>query len=154
MLCQFIMYSRVNQPCIHIYPLFLGFPSHLDRHGALSRVLCAIQLIFINYLFYRYQCVYNNLPIHPTPRFPPWYPSSCSLYLCLQSCFANKFFYTIFLPGEGNGNPLQCSCLENPMDRGAWWAISPWGRKELDMTDRLTYIPFSQIPQVNIHVSI
>ena len=25
-------------------------------------------------------------------------------------------------PGEGHGNPLQCSCLENPMDRGAWWA--------------------------------
>jgi len=24
--------------------------------------------------------------------------------------------------GEGNGNLLQCSCLENPMDRGAWWA--------------------------------
>ena len=23
---------------------------------------------------------------------------------------------------EGNGNPLQCSCLENPRDRGAWWA--------------------------------
>ena len=26
------------------------------------------------------------------------------------------------IPGEGNGNPLQYSCLENPMDRGAWWA--------------------------------
>ena len=26
-------------------------------------------------------------------------------------------------PGEGNGNALQYSCLENPMDRGAWWAI-------------------------------
>ena len=26
-------------------------------------------------------------------------------------------------PGEGNGNPLQYSCLENPMDRGDWWAI-------------------------------
>ena len=25
-------------------------------------------------------------------------------------------------PGEGNGNPLQYSCLGNPMDRGAWWA--------------------------------
>jgi len=25
-------------------------------------------------------------------------------------------------PGERNGSPLQCSCLENPMDRGAWWA--------------------------------
>ena len=25
--------------------------------------------------------------------------------------------------GEGNGNALQCSCLENPRDRGAWWAV-------------------------------
>ena len=25
-------------------------------------------------------------------------------------------------PGEGNGNPIQNSCLRNPMDRGAWWA--------------------------------
>ena len=25
-------------------------------------------------------------------------------------------------PGEGNDNPLQYSCLDNPMDRGAWWA--------------------------------
>ena len=28
-------------------------------------------------------------------------------------------------PREGNGNPLQLSCLENPMDRGAWWATVP-----------------------------
>ena len=27
-------------------------------------------------------------------------------------------------PGEGNGKPLQYSCLENPMDRGAWWATA------------------------------
>ena len=27
-----------------------------------------------------------------------------------------------YLDGEGNGNPLQYSCLENPMDSGAWWA--------------------------------
>ena len=26
-------------------------------------------------------------------------------------------------PGEGNGNPLQYSCQENPMDRGTWWAV-------------------------------
>ena len=37
--------------------------------------------------------------------------------------------------GEGNGNPLQYSCLENPMDRGAWWT-SPWGPKESDTTER------------------
>ena len=32
-------------------------------------------------------------------------------------------------PGEGNGNPLQYSCLENPMDRGAWWATVHWVTK-------------------------
>ena len=36
-------------------------------------------------------------------------------------------------PGEGNGNPLQYSCLENPMDGGAW---CPWGHKELDTTEQ------------------
>ena len=37
-------------------------------------------------------------------------------------------------PGEGNGNPLQYSCLGNPMDRGAWWAIVHGVTKESDMT--------------------
>ena len=31
--------------------------------------------------------------------------------------------------GEGNGNPLQYSCLEHPMDRGAWWATVHGVRK-------------------------
>ena len=37
-------------------------------------------------------------------------------------------------PGEGNGSPLQYSCLGNPMDRGAWWAIVLEVAKESDMT--------------------
>ena len=37
-------------------------------------------------------------------------------------------------PGEENGNPLQYSCLGNPMDRGAWQAIIHGVTKELDMT--------------------
>ena len=32
------------------------------------------------------------------------------------------FHFSISCIGEGNGNPLQCSCLENPRDGGAWWA--------------------------------
>ena len=32
------------------------------------------------------------------------------------------FHFSPSCTGEGNGNPLQCSCLENPRDRGAWWA--------------------------------
>ena len=42
-------------------------------------------------------------------------------------------------PGEGNGNPLQYSCLENSMDRGAWRSTVHGGPKELDMTERLTH---------------
>ena len=32
------------------------------------------------------------------------------------------FQFSLSCIGEGNGNPLQCSCLENPRDGGAWWA--------------------------------
>ena len=37
-------------------------------------------------------------------------------------------------PGEGNGNPLQYSCLKNPMDRGAWWATVPRVPEESETT--------------------
>ena len=40
-------------------------------------------------------------------------------------------------PGGGNGNPLQYSCLENPMDRGAWWAIVHGFAKSQTHTHRL-----------------
>ena len=45
-------------------------------------------------------------------------------------------------PGEGNGNPLQYSCLENPMDGGTWLqsiGYSPWGCKESDTTEWLHF---------------
>ena len=44
--------------------------------------------------------------------------------------------------GEGNGNPFQYSWLENSKDRGDWWVYSPWGCKELHMTERLTFSLF------------
>ena len=47
------------------------------------------------------------------------------------ACSAGDLGYILGMgrsPGEGNGNPLQCSCLENPMDRGAW-RDSPQGCK-------------------------
>ena len=46
-------------------------------------------------------------------------------------------------PGVGNGNPLQCSCLENPVDRGAWWATVHWvaetGTQLSDWAQHSTY---------------
>jgi len=44
-------------------------------------------------------------------------------------------------PGEENGTPLQYSCLENPMDRRAWWSC-----KELDMTEQLSTHTNTEIP--------
>ena len=41
-------------------------------------------------------------------------------------------------PGEENGNPLQYSCLENPMDRGAWW-VTVHGVTEWDTTERVHF---------------
>ena len=50
-----------------------------------------------------------------------------STVLCCSSCLSSCHCYHASALccccfGEGNGNPLQCSCLENPGDRGAWWA--------------------------------
>ena len=67
---------------------------------------------------------------HPTPVLLPW--KSCgwrSLVGC--SSWGRKesdtterlhFHFSLSCVGEGNGHPLQCSCLENPRDGGAWWA--------------------------------
>ena len=45
------------------------------------------------------------------------------------------FHFSLSCIGEGNGNPLQCSCLENPKDGGAWWAAVYGGRTESDTTE-------------------
>ena len=47
-------------------------------------------------------------------------------------------------PGEGNGKPLQYSCLKNPMDGGAWQGYSPWGCKDSNTTEGL-HFPFFQM---------
>ena len=48
----------------------------------------------------------------------------CNPCGCYESDMAEwlHFHFSLSCIGEGNGNPLQCSCLENPRDRGIWWA--------------------------------
>ena len=48
--------------------------------------------------------------------YSPWGRKESDTAECLH------FHFSLSCIGEGNGNPLQCSCLENPRDRGAWWA--------------------------------
>ena len=56
------------------------------------------------------------------------------------------FRFSLSCIGEGNGNPLQCSCLENPRDGGAWWAAiygvaqSQTRRKRLSSSSSRTVI--------------
>ena len=45
------------------------------------------------------------------------------------------FHFSFSCIGEGNGNPLHCSCLENPRDRGSLVGCRLWGRTELDTTE-------------------
>ena len=80
MLCQFLLYNKVNQLFVCISPLFwVSFPFRSPQ-GIEESFLCQTIGSYC-YLFYTQQCVHA---------------------------------------GEGHGNPLQCSCLENPADRGAW----------------------------------
>ena len=67
---------------------------------------------------------------HPTPVLLPGKShgrrslEGCSPWGCEVSDTTEQlhFHFSLSCIGEGNGNPLQSSCLENPRDRGAWWA--------------------------------
>ena len=54
----------------------------------------------------------------------PWTEVGCSPWGCKESDTTEQlhFCFSLSCIGEGNGNPLQCSCLDNSRDRGAWWA--------------------------------
>ena len=67
---------------------------------------------------------------HPTPVLLPGKSHGrrslvgCSPWGCEESDMTEQLHchFSLSCIGEGNGNPLQCSCLENPRDGGAWWA--------------------------------
>ena len=67
---------------------------------------------------------------HPTPALLPGKSHGRRSLVGCSPCGLEEwdlterlhFHFSLSCIGEGNGNPLQCSCLENPRDGGAWWA--------------------------------
>ena len=73
-----------------------------------------------------------------------WPVCSLGKTLLAFACFilskAKLAYYSTISCAEGNGNPLQSCCLENPLDRGAWWA-TVHGVTELNTTEWLIHTP-------------
>ena len=100
--CCFLSNLNMNQPEVCIYPLPLEPPSPLSWRRRW----------------------------HPTPVLLPGESHGrrslvgCSPWGREESNTTERlhFHFSLACIGEGNGNPLQCSCLENPRDRGACWA--------------------------------
>ena len=78
----------------------------------------------------RLKCTLLRRQWHPTPVLLPGGSHGqrslvgCSPWGHWESDTTERlhFHFSLSCIGEGNGNPLQCSCLENPRDGGAWWA--------------------------------
>ena len=78
--------------------------------------------------------------------FDPWSGTSCSPWARQESDTTERlhFHFSLSCIGEGNGNPLQCFCLENPWDRGAWWAAVCGVAQSRTRLKRLPSLGFSR----------
>ena len=101
---------------------------------------------------------------HPAPVLLPgkshgWRSLvDCNPWGCKESDMTEwlHFHFSLSCIGEGNGNPHKCSCLENPRDRGAWWAAisgvtqsQTWLKRLSSSSSRLTSQYFRQLNSGN-----
>ena len=96
-------------------------------------------MVLLIYLLHNWSEFHDYLSVWPYIRRRQWHPTPVLLpgkshgWRSLEGCSPwgrwgsdtterLHFHFSLSCIGEGNGNPLQCSCLENPRDGGAWWA--------------------------------
>ena len=80
--------------------------------------------------YHRVEEISRRRQWHPTPVLLPGKSHGRRSLVGCSPCGREEsdmterlhFHFSLSCIGEGNGNPLQCSCLENPRDGGAWWA--------------------------------
>ena len=98
---------------------FLSFIKHLDvvlQKGTELQVFCQWKMLLFLHIISLFPCLCRGFPGGATGKEPS---CQCRRY---KKCRFNPWVGKI-LPGEGDGNPLQYSCLENPIDGGAWRTI-------------------------------
>ena len=114
--------------CFHsLYPLssltwgHQGYPASCTHHSLGKKVM---------YFLWCTHCAGRRRQWHPTPVLLPGKSHGrrslvgCSPWGRYESDTTERlhFHFSLSCIGEGNGNPLQCSCLKNPRDGRAWWA--------------------------------
>ena len=116
-----------------LFLLHKSFYLSLSYSSVLIQIHMSAQnpnVIFSERLFLHISTLFRRRRWHPTPvLFPGKSHGQRSLVGCSpwgheESDTTERvhFDFSLSRIGEGNGNPLQCSCLENPRDGGAWWA--------------------------------
>ena len=133
MSCSYL-YDKIS--CNRTVPKIVRSKASLYKSGK-TETSCSIIFYFLSTV----SCPQNNWPDqytnkkrrrrwHPTPVLLPgkshgWRSLvGCSPWGREESDMTEQlhFHFSLSCIGGGNGNPLQCSCLENPRDGGAWWA--------------------------------
>ena len=118
-LMDFGLYYPLKVPDLHTSKSQALFPSHRRRQTFVGETIHFVEL-----------ALSRRRQRHPTPVLLPgkshgWRSLvGCSPWGHEESDTTERlhFHFPLSCTGEGNGNPLQCSCLESPRDRGAWWA--------------------------------
>ena len=125
---HFQKYSLVKSPILDQKGWFITWFMLLLKYG-----LCDIifKLIFFQFLFSTFTWTIVNVKGFPSDSDSKESASNAGDPGSIPGLARS--------PGEGNGNPLQYSGLENPMDRGAWWATVNGVSKESDTTEWLSH---------------
>jgi len=131
-------FSQILEYKNYVFEVFKTFPYKLQKETSISFIIFGY-VAAIDCFFPSQPVIFNSLNVVYYPRRRQWHPAPVllpgkshgrrSLVGCsswgreeLDTTERLHFHFSLSCIGEGNGNPLQCSCLENPRDGGAWWA--------------------------------
>ena len=94
-------------------------------------------------------CFMHHSSLEIDPDCPVYQQQFFSIIRWIYYCVSIVPFYwcVVFQGGEGNGTPLQYSCLENPTDRGAWWAAVRGVAQSRTRLKRLSSSSSSSVPR-------